>query len=177
MKAEVLISTAVGGFLGYLMALGGGGFPSGIVGHYVFLPLGGVALVFYLLAKLGDRNQREPKGFCGAGVVGSLVIAAFFISAVLVYEAIFRYRRYDVENFVEETIPLLDAYREEFGRYPSTLQEVTDRELPYYFQNRRPFDPPYSSGASGFTFSYMPPDHMISGLMLTSSNRQWSRAD
>ena len=174
MKSGLIVAALLGSLLGYFA---GGGFFHVIIGYYLFLPLGGLCLLFYFLGTLEDRKQEKRKNPEGKAVAKSLLIAAFVLSVVLTGEGISNYRRYDVENFVEETIPLLDAYREEFGRYPSKLQEVTDRELPYYFQNRRPFDPPYSSGASGFTFSYMPPDHMISGLMLTSSNRQWSRAD
>lgn len=174
MKPGLIVSAIVGIFLGYLT---GGSFLVKLVGYFVFLPLGGLSLVLYLFAILYDRKQGRTKDSDRPVVPTSLLIAAFFLSAFLAGEGIFRYRRYEVESFVKETIPLLDAYKDEFGEYPSKLQEVTDRRFPHYFRDRRLFDQPYFSDGGGFTFSYMPPDAMISGLMLTSSDRRWSRAD
>lgn len=59
-----------------------------------------------------------------------LVIAAFLLATLFSSGGIFRYRRYEVERFVRETILILDAHKDKFGEYPSKLQEVTDRKPP-----------------------------------------------
>lgn len=171
MKAGLVVSAIVGSFLGYLT---GGGFLFKLFGYYIFLPLGVLCLVYYLFFKRHDRKREKPGN---RRVAKSLVIAVFLLVTLLSGEGIFRFRSCEVESFVRETIPLLDAHKDKFGEYPSKLQEVTDRKLPYYFRDRRPFDQPYSSNGEGFTFSYVPPDAMMGELMLTSSDRRWSRAD
>ena len=53
MKPGLIVSAIIGIFLGYLT---GGSFLVKLVGYFVFLPLGGLSLVFYLLANLDGRG-------------------------------------------------------------------------------------------------------------------------
>lgn len=152
----------------------GGGFIHSVIamflGVFVFIPAA-AALAIGLIA--GFRKNERPKavsGFSVLCVACLLGVMAFTFAGT----ALLKYRENDVRFFVRETLPLLDGYQAQHGRYPARLEEVTERKIPYYFRVRRGG---YTSDGKTFSFYYESPDQMISGLMLSNHHRTWVRAD
>jgi len=122
-----------------------------------------------------ERPERSELAALSAvattGVLGVLEAGALGFSGS--GPAILHFRDADLKEFIDDTIPKLDDYKTQFGHYPSSLSEVTKKNLPYYLKDRGG----YSSNGTQFAFYYEPPDSVISGLMLTDTHRRWMRAD
>lgn len=164
-----------------LGVIAGWSFANSIVGkliaYYLLLPFGAICGIFSILAFFGDREKGREKNSSSDDLRMPVLIGILAISFVLGREGVSRFRTYEVRNFVEKTVPLLDAYKSKHGVFPPDLDEVTNRDLPYYFRNEKPSYQPYRSDGRGFTFYYETSESIMGGLMLSSSHRSWSVVD
>jgi hypothetical protein len=124
-----------------------------------------------LLRCLKHKERTEfLNWFSSTGAVGVLAILGFTIGGV----AIFHYRENEVRRFVEEMLPLLDAYKAENGQFPLELSALSTQRMPYYFRKAKCG---YHSDGKDFRFYYENPDAIMGGVLLTHRHRTWSVAD
>jgi hypothetical protein len=154
-------------------ALIGGGFIHTIIARLLFVLVAAPALIFLTVTGIARLRQRDQPRVVSGFMVGCAALAAAILGFMGGGAAMFHYRESEVRQFVEQVLPLLDAHKKKSGAYPRSLEEVTDKSLPHYMKGRDC----YTSNGATFTFYYVSPDGMISGLMLTDSDRKWSRAD
>jgi len=165
-----------GSFLGLGILIGsfsGGGMLHAIIALFFVLFVGFPLLIILCLDLVDCWRKRDQVSFAemlfSARLGILLVVLGFSVGGL----AILHYRKAEMERFVEEILPALDAHEKEFGRYPKDLREVSDAARPYYFREGRSF---WSDGVS-FHFYYEPPGSFMGGLMLSDDHRTWSVAD
>jgi hypothetical protein len=168
--APIALSLGVGGALGMLM---GGGFIHTILSRFLCLFIAAPALIMLILTVIDRLRRRDRPTVMSEFAVSCATVAVAILGFTGGGAAMHRYRESEVRQFVDQVLPLLDAHKKKSGIYPRSLREVTDKRLPRYMDERDC----YTSTGASFTFYYDSPDEMISGLMLTASDRRWSRAD
>ena len=163
-------SLGIGSAIGALM---GGGFIHTILYRFLCMFIAAPSLIMLTLTGIQRLRHRDQSSVMGGFAVGCAALAIAILGFTGGGAAMFHYRESEVRQFVEQVLPLLDAHKKKSGAYPRSLEEVTDKRLPHYMKGRDC----YTSNGATFTFYYVSPDEMNSGLMLTDSDRKWSRAD
>jgi hypothetical protein len=174
MKIHILalfaLSLGIGSALGMLM---GGGFIHTMLSRFLCMFIAAPALIMLILNVIERLRHRDQSTVMSGFAVGCASVAVAILGFTGGGAAIFRYRESEVTQFVDQVLPLLDAHRKKSGVYPRSLREVTDKRLPRHMNEQGC----YTSNGATFTFYYGNPDEMVSGLMLTDSDRRWIKAD
>lgn len=164
------LALGIGAVLGTLM---GGGFIHTIIARFLCIWIAAPAVILLIVTAIVRMRHHDQPRCMNGFMMGCAAIALAILGFTGGGAAVFQYRESEVKSFVTGVLPLLDAHKKKTGFYPRQLEEVTDKRLPYYLNKCGR----YTSDGNTFTFYYENPDSMISGLMLTDSNRNWSRAD
>ena len=170
--AAISIFAAVG-----LGALAGAWMGGGVFHHLFSFALGvligvpvAIALIFVLIVRRKPDNSDRVCDGLATAAVSYLVFAGLFCASG---RYVFERREAEVRSYVGAVIPMLDAYKQKHGRYPESIDGITDRKLPYYFRQKQA----YSSNGDSFTFYYETPDSIMGGMTITDQDRSWSIAD
>jgi hypothetical protein len=168
--APIAQSLGFGSALGILM---GGGFIHTILFRFLCMFIAVPALIMLIVTVIERVRHRDRSTVMSGFTVGCATVVVAILGFTGGGAAIFRYRESEVTRFVDQVLPLLDAHKRKSGVYPRSLREVTDKRLPRHMNEQGC----YTSNGATFTFYYGSPDEMVSGLMLTDSDRRWIRAD
>ena len=90
-----------------------------------------------------------------------------FVLSFLVGTGVHQWRKNGVENYVEDCVPVLDAYKVRTGSFPKSLDEAGLPPPPEWIKNG------YDSDGSSFRFHYEDPAAMIGGYSFESIERRW----
>ncbi|MDB4384782.1 hypothetical protein N9Z12_01895 [Opitutaceae bacterium] len=133
---------------------------------WVVGPLGIACGVAVLVARLrGKKNSRSMYR-----TIMALVAYLIFTGVSLSTGSSFHHlKEHQIFAYVEEALPLVDAFYAEKGHYPSTLQECGVPSSPFLVGKSLS----YSGRDQDFSFIYIDNQSFMGGLLFNSGGREW----
>ncbi|MBT5903373.1 MAG: hypothetical protein HOH58_14815 [Opitutaceae bacterium] len=132
-----------------------------------FAVAGGVVLlVDYLKGKKVSASVKYFYAVLGAFIT----FAGVSLSTGL---GVHHYKEQQIFNYVEESLPWVDKFYLERGRYPLTLEECGAPKRPLFVGKSLR----YSGGEEEFSFIYVDSQSLMGGVYLDSNSREWNHWD
>ena len=164
-------TTAVGTVVGLIMQ---GSFLQQIVALGLVVWVLGPAAFFLVVA--GSMMMRRDEAERGWLVKLSVIWVFSFLTVAVsmaVGDWVNRYQVHQTRSYVQEALPVLDAFHEKSGRYPATLGEAGLHIPPKLLRERGE----YSGVAHTFRFEYWDPAGLMNAYELVGDDREWRAFD
>jgi hypothetical protein len=166
----VALTALIGAIVGLAMQ---GSFMQQIVALGIVVWVLGPLALFLVLAGLMTLRRDGDHGWLAN--VGLFWFYSFLAIAVsmLVGDWVNRYQVHAAKTYVDEALPVLDAFHEDQGHYPETLAEAGLESPPKLL--REPGG--YTGTVHTFRFELWDPSKLMSGQQIVGDDREWRAFD
>ncbi len=167
----VAITTLIGAVVGLSMQ---GSLVQQILALGLVVWVLGPAALFLVIAGLMmmRRDEAERGWLVKLSVIWVFSFLTVAVSMV-VGDWVNRYQVHQTRSYVEEALPVLDAFHEKSGRYPETLGEAGLDTPPKLLREKGE----YSGVAHTFRFEYWDPAGLMNAYELVGDDREWRAFD
>jgi hypothetical protein len=138
-------------------------------GLWLGLPILIGCLIASLIAFFAHRSARIPI------YIAATVVSIFAFSGLAIPANVYIHKQAEItaKEYPERIIPFLEAYREEHGHYPTSLDEVPNKPpLPRLLRTPHA----YKSDGTTFSFFFPKPGGFLDAWHFSSDTREWQLA-
>lgn len=151
----------------------------GTFGHTLIVIFAGIlfgaplVLILVIWFIIGMKRAAEIPNRLRRTFLASVIVCGSMVVSLGTGKAIHHWEITEARNYVANMVPILDQYRNDFGKYPQNLSIIGAPTPPKFLRQVHS----YTATNNSFSFEYWDAAGMLAGYYFDSFSRTWKYFD